>query len=131
MAHDRLQNSGLTLAVTDLFVDLADLAQKELQLAKTEITEKITSRLRASVWMVVAGVLGMLAALLVVEAAVFAVASFGLALHWSCLLVAAVLAALGAGAFYYGRSVADEELLPRRAARQITQDIKTAKEQLT
>ena len=131
MAHDRLQNSGLTLAVTDLFADLADLAQKELQLAKTEITEKITSRLRASVWMVLAGVLGMLAALLVVEAAVFAVASFGLALHWSCLLVAVALAGLGAGAFYYGRSVADEELLPRRTARQITKDIETAKEQLT
>jgi hypothetical protein len=130
MAHDRLQKSGLTQALTDLFADLADLVQKELQLAKTEITEKITSRLRASVWMVLAGVLGMVAALLVVEAAVFAIASFGLALHWSCLLVAAVLGAGAAGAFYYGRSVADEELLPRRAARQITQDIRTTKEQL-
>src|SRR5204862_6695568 len=95
MAHDLLQKSGLTRALTDLFADLADLGQKELQLAKTESTEKITSRLRASVWMVVAGVLGMVAALLVVEAAVFAIASFGVALHWSCLLVTAVL---GAGA---------------------------------
>jgi VIT1/CCC1 family predicted Fe2+/Mn2+ transporter len=131
MAHDRLQNSDLTRALTDLFADLGDLVRKELQLAKTEISEKITSRLRASVWMVLAGVLGMMAALLVVEAAVFAVSSFGLALHWSCLLVSAALAALGAGAFYYGRSVADEELLPRRTARQITQDIKMTKEQLT
>jgi uncharacterized membrane protein YgcG len=131
MAHDRLQNSDLTKALTDLFGDLADLVQKELQLAKTEITEKIAARLRASVWMVIAGVLGMVAALLVVEAAVFAIASFGLALHWSCLLVAAVLGAGGAAAFYHGRSLAEEELLPRRAAEQITQDIKTAKEQLT
>jgi cobalamin synthase len=53
----------------------------------------------------VAGVLGVVAVLLVVEAAVFALASFGLALHWSCLLVAAVLAASGAAAFYHGRSV--------------------------
>jgi uncharacterized membrane protein YgcG len=131
MAHDRLWNSGLAQALTALFADLADLLQKELQLAKTEITEKITSRLRASVWMIVAGVVGMVAALLLVEAAVFAIASFGLALHWSCLLVAAVLAAGAAAAFYHGRSVAEDELLPTRTAKQISQNIKTAKEQLT
>ena len=73
----------------------------------------------------------MVAALLLVEAAVFAIASFGLALHWSCLLVAAVLAAGAAAAFYHGRSIAEDELLPTRTAKQISQDIKTAKEQLT
>ena len=115
MALDHLQNSGLTRAVTDLLADLAELLQKELQLAKTEITEKITSRLRASAWMV-AGILGMIAALLVVEAAVFALSSFGLALHWSCLLVAAVLIAIAAAAFFHGRSLTDDELLPSRTA---------------
>ena len=130
MAHD-LRNSGLVQALTDLLADLADLLRKELQLAKTEITEKIASRLRASVWMVVAGVLGMVAALLLIEAAVFAIASFGIALHWSCLIVAAVLAAAAAAAFFQGRSAAQDELLPTRTARQISQDIRTAKEQLT
>jgi uncharacterized protein YacL len=130
MAHERLRNSGLAQALTDLLADLADLLRKELQLAKTEITEKIVSRLRASVWMVVAGVLGMVAALLLVEAVVFAIASFGIALHWSCLLVAAVLAA-AAAAFFQGRAAAQDELLPTRTAKQISQDIKTAKEQLT
>jgi Putative Actinobacterial Holin-X, holin superfamily III len=130
MAHERLRNSGLVQALTDLLADFADLLRKELQLAKTEITEKIVSRLRASVWMVVAGVLGMVAALLLVEAAVFAIASFGIALHWSCLLVAAVLAA-AAAAFFQGRAAAQDELVPTRTAKQISQDIKTAKEQLT
>jgi uncharacterized membrane protein YgcG len=129
MAHD-LRNSGLVQALTDLFADLADLLRKELQLAKTEITEKIASRLRASVWMVVAGALGMVAVLLLIEAAVFAIVSFGIALHWSCLIVAAVLAA-AAAAFFQGRSAAQDELLPTRTARQISQDIRTAKEQLT
>jgi hypothetical protein len=131
MALDRLQNSGLTRALTDLLADFAELMQKELQLAKTEITEKITAGVRASVWMVVAGVLGLMAALFVLEAAVFAIASFGLALYWSCLLVAAVLAAAGAALFYHGRSMAQGDLLPTRTATQITRDIKTAKEQLT
>jgi uncharacterized membrane protein YgcG len=131
MAYERLRNSGLTQALGDLFADLGDLVQKEIQLAKAEITDKITSRLRASVWMVAAGFLGLIAAFLVVEAAVFALASLGLELHWACLLVAAVLAAAGAAAFYHGRSVAESELLPSRTVRQVTQDIKTAKEQLT
>jgi hypothetical protein len=131
MAHERLRNSGLAQALTDLLADLADLVRKELQLAKTEITEKIVSRLRTSVWMVVAGVLGMVAALLLVEAAVFAIASFGIALQWSCLLVAAVLAAGAAAAFFQGRAAAQEELLPTRTTKQISQDIKTAKAQLT
>jgi hypothetical protein len=131
MAHERLRNSGLTQALTDLLADLADLLRKELQLAKTEITEKIASRLRASVWVVVAGVLGMLAAFLLVEAAVFGIASFGIALHWSCLLVAAVLAAGATAASFQGRAAAQDELLPTRTAKQISQDIKMAKEQLT
>jgi uncharacterized membrane protein YdjX (TVP38/TMEM64 family) len=131
MDYDRLRNSGLVQAVTDLFADLADLLQKELRLAKTEITEKIVSRLRASVWMVVAGVLAIVAVLLLIEAAVFGIASFGIALHWSCLLVAAVLAAGAAAAFFQGRAAAQDELLPTRTANQISQDIKTAKEQLT
>ena len=130
MAHD-LRNTGLVQALTDLFADLADLLQKELQLAKTEVTEKIASRLRAGVWMVVAGALGMVAFLLLVEAAVFAIASFGIALHWSCLIVAGVLVVAAAAAFFYGRSAAQDELLPTRTARQISQDIRTAKEQLT
>jgi hypothetical protein len=111
--------------------EIPDLLRKELQLAKTEITEKIVSRLRASVWMIVASVLGMVAALLLVEAAVFGIASFGIALHWSCLLVAAVLAAAAAAAFFQGRAAAQDELVPTRTAKQISQDIKTAKEQLT
>ncbi len=131
MAHDRLLNAGLTRALTDLLADLADLVRKEIQLAKAEVTEKIASGLRASVWMVAAAVFGLIAALLMVEGAVFAIASFGLALHWSCLLVAVVLAAGAAAAFYRARSLVEEDFLPTRTAKQITQDIETAKEQLT
>ena len=120
MAHDALRNTGLTRAVTDLLADLSDLVQKELRLAKAEVAENISSRSIAFI-----------AALLVVEAAVFAIASYGLALHWSCLVVAAVLAAAGAAAFSRGRSLSDRELLPNRTIKQVSRDIQTAKEQLT
>ena len=61
MAYERLRNSGLTQGLTDLLADLSDLVQKEIQLAKAEVTEKITSRLRASVWMMAAAILGLIA----------------------------------------------------------------------
>jgi hypothetical protein len=131
MAYDTLRNTGLVRALGDVLADLSDLVQKEIRLAKAEVTEKINSKLHASIWMVTAGVIGLIAALLVIQGIVFAIASAGLALHWSCLLVAAVLAVVAAGAFFYGRSSAEEELLPARTVKQVTQDIKTAKEQLT
>jgi hypothetical protein len=64
----------------------------------------------------------MVTALLLVETAVVAVASFGIALHWSCMLVSAVLAAGAAAAFDHGRSIAEGELLPTRTVRQISRD---------
>jgi hypothetical protein len=131
MAYDTLRNSGVVRVLTDLLADLSDLVQKEIRLARAEVTEKISAKLQASVWMVAAGLLGLIAALLIVEAAVFAIADYGLALHWACLLVAVILAAAGGAVFYHGRSLADEELRLTRSARQVTRDIQTAKEQLT
>ena len=131
MAYETLRNTGLVQALGDVLADLSDLVQKEIRLAKAEVTEKISSKLQASVWMVAAAVVGLIAALLVIQGIVFAIASFGLALHWSCLLVAAALAVIGAAAFFYGRSLAKEELLPERTVNQVTKDIETARELLT
>jgi hypothetical protein len=73
----------------------------------------------------------LIAALLVVQGIVFAIASFGIALHWACLIVAAVFA-LAAGLLYAkGRGDAEQELTPTRTLNQIKRDISTAKEQLT
>jgi uncharacterized membrane protein YqjE len=131
MAHDRLGSSDLIQSLGDLLGDLSDLVQKEIRLAKAEVTEKITSKLQAGVWMGVAAAFGLLTVILLVEAAVFAIASFGLPLYWACLLVAVVLFAAGTASFYHGRSLAEKDLAPSRALRQVAQDIKTAKEQLT
>jgi hypothetical protein len=72
--------------------------------------------------LVAVGVVGMVTALLLVETAVVAVASFGIAPHWSCMLVSAVLAAGAAAAFDHGRSIAEGELLPTRTVRQISRE---------
>ena len=131
MARENIRDSGFVRALTDLLADVSDLIQKEIRLARAEIGEKLSAKLVGSGWMMGAGILGVLAVLLVIEAAVFGIASSGLALHWACLIVAAILAAAAAAVFYHGRSLAEQNLIPTRSLRQVKQDIEIAKEQLT
>ena len=126
-----LKNQALPRALSDVVADLADLFQKELRLAKAELSEKLSIKAWAGVWMAAAAFFALVAVTLVVQAAVFAVATFGFAMHWSCLIVATVLAAVGAAAFAKGRADAAEDLTPNRTIHQVKQDIAIAKEQLS
>lgn len=127
---EHLKNSALPRAFANVVGDLADLLQKEIYLAKAELSEKFSSKLRAGVWIGVAAGLGAIAGLLVIQGAVFGIATFGIPLHWSCLIVAAVLAAAAAGAYAKGSADVSEELTPSRTIRQVKQDIATAREHL-
>jgi Putative Actinobacterial Holin-X, holin superfamily III len=129
MAYERLQNSSLTRTLTNLLADLSDLVQKEIRLGRAEVKQAIANGVQASVWMALAALLGLVALVLVAEAMVFALASYGIALHWSCLIVAIGLAAAGAAAFVYGRSMTDE-LVPTRSVRQVSEDIRATREHL-
>jgi hypothetical protein len=128
---EHVKNSALPRVLSDVVADLADLFQKELRLFKAELSEKLSIKLWAGVWMSVAGVLAVVAVLLVVQALVFGIAAYGIALHWSCLIVAALFAVAGGAAFAKGRADAREELAPTRTIENVKQDIATAKEQLT
>jgi protein-S-isoprenylcysteine O-methyltransferase Ste14 len=126
-----LKNQALPRALSDVVADLADLFQKELRLAKAELSEKLSIKAWAGVWMAAAAFFALFAVILVVQAAVFAVATFGFAMHWSCLIVATVLAFVGAAAFAKGRADAAEDLTPNRTIHQVKQDVAIAKEQLS
>ncbi len=131
MALERVKDGALPRAVSDVVGDLADLVQKELRLARAELSEKITAKLQAGIWMSAAGLLGMIAGLFALQAVVFAIASYGYPMHWSCLIVAGVVAAIGLMAYLKGRSDAQEELAPSRTINQMKRDISTVKEQLS
>ncbi|WP_287161947.1 phage holin family protein, partial [Mesorhizobium sp.] len=105
--------------------------QKELRLARAELSENLFAKFRAGIWMSTAGVLGLIAAFLAVQALVFGIASVGIAVHWSCLIVAAITAGAGALAYYKGRMDAHKEITPTRSIHQIKQDISTTKEHLS
>lgn len=129
--NGRLKDSVLVGTLSDVAGDLADLLQKELRLAKAEISEKLSIKLRAGLWMAITGALGICAVLVLIEAAIFAIASYGFALHWSCLIVAAALAVAAAGAYAIGSADARADVTPTRTLRQVRQDIAVAKEQLS
>ena len=131
MTYERLRASALPQALSEVVVDLADLFQKELRLARAEVSAKFAAKLHASIWMSGAGLLGCVALLVFVQAIIFLIASYGIALHWASLIVAGVLAASAALFFFRGRADARETMVPTRAVHQIKKDISTAKEQLT
>ncbi len=130
MADDNLWETRLIRAVTDVGADLADLVQKELRLARSEIVQKLTLGLQAGAWFAIAAVLGFLAAVLILEALVFGIAAAGVPLWGSCLLVAFVLSVVAAVAFYYARRQSSQDMTPVRSARQFTRAIGTVREQL-
>ena len=131
MPLDGIRNSALVRAITDVLEALPDLFRKEIRLALAESSEKIKDGVKASVWMIVAGFLALISFFILIEAAIFGIASLGLALHWSCLIVAAAIGAAAAGSFCYGRSTMPDTLAPARSVREINEDIRTVKEQLS
>jgi hypothetical protein len=130
MAHDHLRDSTLVRAVTDLVQDLADLVQKEVRLARSEIAHKLTLGVQAGIRLAIAAVLAFMGALLVIQGVVLALAATGLPLHWSCFVVAAVLLVAAAIAYYSGRAAGSEDWTPVRTVRQFNETIRTAKEHL-
>src|SRR5438552_18586727 len=103
MADESWWETRLFGAGIDLGADLADLVQKELRLARSEIVQKLTLGLQAGAWFAIAAALGFFAIVLVLEALVFGIAAAGVPLWGSCLLVAFVLFVVAAVAFYYAR----------------------------
>jgi hypothetical protein len=131
MAYEHLKDSALPRALSDVIADLADLLQKEMRLARAELSSKLSLKLRGGVWVASAGMLALIAGLLVIEAAVFGIASFGIAPHWSCLIVAAILVVAAAIAYALGRSDLAAPLTPDRSIRQLKKDVTTAREQVS
>lgn len=131
MPSDTGREATFVTALRDVFNDLSDLFRKELRLAKAEVKDSISHSLQAGIWMGVAGILGFVAALVLIQAVIFGIASLGLGVHWAALIVAVALGAAAAGAFFYGKSRLPASLTPSRTLNQVNQDITAVREQLT
>jgi len=115
----------------DLFGDLTDLFGKELRLAQSELKHGLANLTQAAVLFIATGAIALFAVLLLLVGIVHLIASFGLALHWSYMLVAVVLLAIAAAIFFAARAKATaDNLVPRRTLVQLSETARTLKEQI-
>ena len=131
MAHEPLRSSAIVNALGDVVGDITELLQKEVRLARAELSANLSAKLHGGVWIGVAAALTGLAFLFWLQALVFGLASYGLALHWAFLIVGGGAAILAALAFCIGRVDAGRSLLPQRTLNQLQQDVILSKEHLT
>lgn len=131
MSTERLRNSTLTRALSDVVADFADLIQKEMRLARAEIAEKLSNKLRAGIWLSGAAALAFLTLVLLVQALVLWIATMGLSLAVACLIVAGALVVMAGLAYAAARADATESLTPERTINQVNRDIEETKERLT
>jgi hypothetical protein len=130
MTTERLRASPLPRALSDVVVDVADLVQKEMRLARAEIGEKLSNKLRAGTWMLVAAAMALSAFLMLIEGLALWIATFGISLFASHWIVGAALALMSALAYFAGRADARESLAPERTIHQVNRDMIETKERL-
>ena len=131
MVGDRLRTSTTASTLGDVVGDLTDLVQKEMRLGQAELSANLSAKLEGGLWLAAAGALAGIAFLLIVQAAVFAVVSYGVPMHWSCLVAAGAVSLVAVLAYLVGRQDANVALMPRRTINQIQRDVILSKEQLT
>jgi len=129
MDSPRVNTSQFARSLSDVFADTSNLLRKELELARAEVSAKMSTKVRGSVWLGAAALMAVIALLLVAQSIVFAIASRGIELHWASLIVAGGFVLISLLAFWRARSGLREDLMPTRTISQIKNDVATMKEQ--
>lgn len=123
---------GMADLFTEVVKELSNLLSKEMQLARTELSEKITL-VALSIGLVVAGaVLVMAALLLLLQAGIAALVVRGFSTTVATLLVAGVTLVVGVGVLWIGASrLRAKNLAPSKTLDQLQQDAAVAKHQVS
>jgi VIT1/CCC1 family predicted Fe2+/Mn2+ transporter len=121
-------NAALLRQVSELVHDMSELMTREIALARAEMKLAISTAVNAGILFSAAGVFALLAGLMLLVGIVFLIASFGLALHWAFLIVAAVLALVAVACFVSARAKLEGGIAPERTVRQFQQSVQSAKE---
>jgi uncharacterized membrane protein YqjE len=124
-----VRHSALSHAVGDVLQDVSELVQKELQLARAELSSSLDAVVWKVAWIAIAAVFGLLALLALTEAVIFALVNQGMATHMACLAAGGALALIALIAYFAARSRAS--VSASRTVQHLSTDIRTAKEHLT
>lgn len=126
-------NRSVPDIISDLFLQLTNLFRKELQLARTEVSEKVGQAVGGIVMLLIGAVLLIPALVILLEAVASAIAELTtLESYWASaivggatLLIGIILALVG-----INRLKADK-LTPRRTIEQFQRDAAVAREQVS
>ncbi|MBX6425301.1 MAG: phage holin family protein [Variibacter sp.] len=118
--------------VSDILRQVTNLFQKEMQLARTEVSEKMNQAFAGFVMVLIGAVLLMPAIVVLLQAAVAALVSEGgLAEHWAALIVGGAALVVGIIIALIGMSrLKARNLTPTRTMTQLQRDAAVAKEQV-
>ena len=130
-----MQESKEDRSLGELFGELAremsTLVSQEVQLARTEITEKATRVGKDIALLLAGGAVAYAGLLAIMAAAILALAANGLPMWASALLVGLVIAGVGYVLVQRGLgALKREDLAPRQSIESIREDAQWAKEQI-
>jgi hypothetical protein len=122
-------------SVPEIFIDVVNqvttLMRKEGQLARAELSEKV-SQIGAGLGLVIGGAVLIMPGLVVLlEAGVAALQSTGLAAHWAALIVGGAVAVVGLVLVAVGATrFKAKNLVPTKTIEQLQRDAAVAKDQM-
>ena len=131
MTHESFGRVSAASLIADTFNDVSDLLRKEMRLASAEMSNAVTTSLRASVMMAVGGALMFMALLFALGGLALVIAGLGFTLHEAAFMVAGGLVVIGLILFLPARAqMRADRLAPARTVGQFREAIRTAKEQM-
>lgn len=125
-----MQGRSIPDLFTDVIAQLATLLRTEGELARTEISEKV-SQVAISLGLVVAGAVLLVPGLVILlQAAVAALVESGLGEPWASLVVGGAVLIIGLILTAVGISrIKANRLMPRKTIHQLQRDVSVVKEQ--
>ena len=131
MTHESFGRVSAASLIAETFNDVSDLLRKEMRLASAEMSNAVTTSLRASVMMAVGGALMFMALLFAMGGLALIIAGLGFTLHEASFMVAGGLLLVGLMLFLPARAqMRADRLAPARTIGQLREAIRTAKEQM-
>ena len=124
-------NRSVPEIFSSILNQLTNLFRKEMQLARTEVSEKVGQAVGGIVMVLIGAVLLIPALVILLQAGVAALIDAGMEAHWAALIVGGAALLLGAILAMIGVSrLKAENLAPKRTIEQLRQDTVVAKEQV-
>jgi hypothetical protein len=125
-------NPGIHTLIGDALRDSADLARKELQLFKAEMTDNVRALAMGLAMMMAAAVFAIIALSLFTQALVDWVARLVNSDALGALIVGAVMAAIAIGLVLFGKSrMSASTLAPSRTVRNVRRDAEVLSERVS